>query len=420
MKKVFKESDNPVDRIQGNPYGPLRPKGIGSRKKMKEEEGKKKKKGKKHDCATHVEHVEFGQGQPIHGQHAEPDENGNIAWYDVMFEHGVEKNMSTDDLTILMSEVHENHDHGDEAIQETRMVQHGDGAYVSKTDGEKVKTVTFDKSKAKRFSKSTAKRIANTPRFRLDFQPDGSAKKTPIKGTKSGRVVREEELELDEAVDQKQLLAMYKKLKKGDKIDVTFDSSIRRGKDPMTLIVTSPHRTVGKAKVGRIIFKNVDNMGGIKYFWYNRNDKISMAQGDMAVSPREVKMSTNEGFASDAQRRAAFASGYKAKGKKGKKEETELDEASPKGFEGTVKAMKKYKDIDNPYALAHHMKKMGYKSHKNPDGTDIQEKNVPTNPSLWSKMKSQAKAKFDVYPSAYANAWAAKKYKAAGGSWRKG
>ena len=47
------------------------------------------------------------------------------------------------------------------------------------------------------------------------------------------------------------------------------------------------------------------------------------------------------------------------------------------------------------------------------------EKNVPTNPSKWSYYKSQAKKKFDVYPSAYANAWAAKQYKAAGGSWRK-
>ena len=36
------------------------------------------------------------------------------------------------------------------------------------------------------------------------------------------------------------------------------------------------------------------------------------------------------------------------------------------------------------------------------------------------RSKSQAKKKFDVYPSAYANAWAAKKYKAAGGSWKKG
>ena len=48
------------------------------------------------------------------------------------------------------------------------------------------------------------------------------------------------------------------------------------------------------------------------------------------------------------------------------------------------------------------------------------EKNVPTNPSKWAYYKGQAKKKFDVYPSAYANAWAAKKYKAAGGGWKKG
>lgn len=35
---LMKESDNPVDTIQGNPYGALRPKGIGSRKKMKKED----------------------------------------------------------------------------------------------------------------------------------------------------------------------------------------------------------------------------------------------------------------------------------------------------------------------------------------------------------------------------------------------
>ena len=46
------------------------------------------------------------------------------------------------------------------------------------------------------------------------------------------------------------------------------------------------------------------------------------------------------------------------------------------------------------------------------------EKNVPTNPSKWSYYKSQAKKKFDVYPSAYANAWAAKWYKSKGGKWK--
>jgi hypothetical protein len=49
---------------------------------------------------------------------------------------------------------------------------------------------------------------------------------------------------------------------------------------------------------------------------------------------------------------------------------------------------------------------------------ELTEENVPTNPSKWSYYKSQAKKKFDVYPSAYANAWAAKQYKAAGGGWR--
>ena len=48
------------------------------------------------------------------------------------------------------------------------------------------------------------------------------------------------------------------------------------------------------------------------------------------------------------------------------------------------------------------------------------EKNIPTNPSKWNYYKSQAKKKFDVYPSAYANAWAAKMYKKAGGGWKKG
>lgn len=50
--------------------------------------------------------------------------------------------------------------------------------------------------------------------------------------------------------------------------------------------------------------------------------------------------------------------------------------------------------------------------------TKINEKNVPTSPEKWAQAKAQAKAKFDVYPSAYANGWAAKKYKAMGGGWK--
>ena len=45
-------------------------------------------------------------------------------------------------------------------------------------------------------------------------------------------------------------------------------------------------------------------------------------------------------------------------------------------------------------------------------------KSVPTNPALWSRAKTAAKKKFKVYPSAYANAWAAKWYKSKGGKWQ--
>ena len=57
------------------------------------------------------------------------------------------------------------------------------------------------------------------------------------------------------------------------------------------------------------------------------------------------------------------------------------------------------------------MKSFGEFSH------DLQEKNVPNDPALWKKAIAKAKAKFDVYPSAYANAWASKWYKGEGGTW---
>lgn len=46
-------------------------------------------------------------------------------------------------------------------------------------------------------------------------------------------------------------------------------------------------------------------------------------------------------------------------------------------------------------------------------------KNVPTNPSLYSRVKSEAKRKFDRWPSAYGSAWLVKEYKRRGGGYRK-
>ena len=42
---------------------------------------------------------------------------------------------------------------------------------------------------------------------------------------------------------------------------------------------------------------------------------------------------------------------------------------------------------------------------------------TPTNPSLYARVKSEAKKKFKVYPSAYANAWLVRTYKKRGGGY---
>lgn len=62
-----------------------------------------------HQCAIHVKHAKLGEGRTLHSQHAEPDEDGNIAWYDVLFAEGIEKQVPTSELEILVSESHMNH-----------------------------------------------------------------------------------------------------------------------------------------------------------------------------------------------------------------------------------------------------------------------------------------------------------------------
>jgi|TARA_R100001086_G_C11808957_1_gene250999 hypothetical protein len=43
---------------------------------------------------------------------------------------------------------------------------------------------------------------------------------------------------------------------------------------------------------------------------------------------------------------------------------------------------------------------------------------TPTNPALYARVKAEAKRKFDVYPSAYANGWLVRTYKARGGGYK--
>ena len=45
-------------------------------------------------------------------------------------------------------------------------------------------------------------------------------------------------------------------------------------------------------------------------------------------------------------------------------------------------------------------------------------KNIPIDGDLYARVIAEAKKKFDVYPSAYANGWVVQEYKRRGGKYR--
>ena len=56
---------------------------------------------KDHDCATKVIHPTWGEGKPVYESHAVPTDDGYVAWYDVEFEHGIEKEVPAEDMEII-------------------------------------------------------------------------------------------------------------------------------------------------------------------------------------------------------------------------------------------------------------------------------------------------------------------------------
>ena len=50
--------------------------------------------------------------------------------------------------------------------------------------------------------------------------------------------------------------------------------------------------------------------------------------------------------------------------------------------------------------------------------TQKKKKPVPTNPKLYAQVKAETKRKFSKYPSAYANGYLVRQYKARGGKYR--
>ena len=114
------QKDAPAKKVSASAKevsGDKAQKGEGSPDKMKkmkegytEDEIRELCHSKDHDCATVIEHPEFGLGKPIHGSHAIPDDEGNVEWYDVQFKHGVEEKVMVEDVNVIEEAHHEGMD----------------------------------------------------------------------------------------------------------------------------------------------------------------------------------------------------------------------------------------------------------------------------------------------------------------------
>ena len=148
------------------------------------------------------------------------------------------------------------------------------------------------------------------------------------------------------------------------------------------------------------------------------NKPINVKTESVKPSGKATKPYSSHGIPKDATKAELKAIRSNPNSSKGKKQlahwklnmhKEAVDNKDKKGLQKLVKGLK-----GSSQAHLDQMKKLK----KMISDEYIEEKSVPNNPKLWAAKKAQAKAKFDVYPSAYANGWAAKQYKAAGGTWR--
>jgi hypothetical protein len=158
------------------------------------------------------------------------------------------------------------------------------------------------------------------------------------------------------------------------------------------------------------------------------DDHISEAKNNMDqvfdFFMNETKRNDNESFTSDMDKFSV-------------NEEKQLNEKCWDGYKRIGGKKKNGKMVPNcvptneasspaqQAAIAINMKKKGVEP-KNESEKEMYEameidesKNCPTDPAKWAASKAKAKRKFDVYPSAYANGFAAKDYKSKGGGWKK-
>jgi hypothetical protein len=137
--------------------------------------------GDQHLCATKIFKEGLGEGQPIFGEHADPDEDGNIEWYDVLFDEGIERVYVADEGVEIISEMH-----------------HGDHKKKMKEEAEQIDEISADL--ARKAADTAYGKAAAASKKTYPIQSN-KEKKANIQGRKFDRYANKKEM-TNEEVEQ--------------------------------------------------------------------------------------------------------------------------------------------------------------------------------------------------------------------------
>ena len=343
-----------------------------------------KKHKKKHSCAEKVKSEEYGIGYCIPEMHTML-EDGTVTHYDVEFEDCIVENYPVSELKILKEAMHEHYDN------EEKNEQLEEGTPTKKQVKQGI-GIARDKRYAKGDMSGAVKA--------MDKVNKGLAQHPAV--AKELRKQNEDIEQIDELSPK--TLGDYATKAGGDlsrrsyKAGVSTIATDRPGGSDKDMKKIA-NRTTGLARAARkLVDKGRKMKGGVPESVEHIDEldtKTLMSYRDKAEDDQVDRAMDMKGNTPKARKRAMGIE--KAKGRLQMKAQLYGGRPGQSSYKGGHLNPVKKEEVEY-----------------------IVEKNVPNNPKLWSRAKSLAKQKFDVYPSAYANGWAARWYKSKGGTWRKG
>ncbi len=204
---------------------------------------------------------------------------------------------------------------------------------------------------------------------------------------------RSEEVEIDETLPDHLAKFLDKKGNPNKEAQARIDAGRKKraaaaAEPKITDVTPKGYGPKEEVEVDEAKFKHPD--AGVPLSVRRARKKKSAAQMKKDMNHADMLSKTNTGKAPVDYHRES--------------EET-IKEVSPPGWEGTIKAMKKDKDITNPWALGWWMKNKGYKSHK--EEVEIDELST----ELLGKYKTKAAAQSSAASKAGYHKLAHKRYK---------